>query len=130
MNINERLQAIDIFLNVIAGEELPGMVHDDMQWMHDTIKQLQEENESLNTLADKLEIGIKRQSVKHGKAQQRIAELEKERREITMAHDAFLRDLEMNHAETYIKAYYHQLFDEPIHLSEQVRKAKLSADAE
>jgi hypothetical protein len=143
MNINERLELIETKNNhLIDSADVVGngavniqAIYNDILFLLSTIKQLQEESQN------------RFESILHGDEenlilQQHIAELEKERREITMAHEAFLRDLE--NAIVIMKVHnkvscltleeveqsYNKHFHEPIHLAEQVRKAKLSAGVE
>lgn len=136
MNINERLQEIEKRKNenphamygqiIYAGSgrlqfEQTDSATDDVKWMHDTIKRLQEENESLQNTCDlkqkRIEnkydlIAIKNERISELEKENeekskntvmlveqcllkesRIEQLEKERREITAAHESFLDDL-------------------------------------
>lgn len=102
MNINERLQEID------KGSYL---TKEEYKWMHDTIKQLQEENERLTRENYCAKLGI--------------AELEKEKRKITAAHEAFLKDLQKAYCLSEVEPSYHFYFDEIIHLAEQVKPKTL-----
>lgn len=201
MNINERLQEIERVLNHVKNDSefQPHvfLVDDlDVQWMHDTIKQLQEENEkkekryqelvdyseNMNLAKttkerfDEIEKNEMRKRIEQlesenaeelqneidrlnktlkatanmviendEESQKRIAELEKERREITAAHEAFLKERGFEkywykrNAEgrsqwqkgalagfEHMKEMHDKHF-QFIHLAEQVRLAKLSA---
>lgn len=133
-NINERLRKVD--KNTASFGASVAMHKEDYKWMHDTIKQLQEDVRIKQELLDEYRRSNKEYIAALDTHLERIAELEKERREITAAHDAFLRDckIEDSRPASFVTSVGRKMIEDIynkhfqfIHLAEQVRLAKLSA---